>query len=693
MPSLAQLDQAVREFIAENPMDLVTVVVDASFGHRIDPSELPAYEEAEVAGEVVSPPAGAIGRGDAFLLLIAEKTGATVLSNDSFQEFHGDHSWLFDKGRLIGGKPVPGVGWIFMDRTPVRGHKSREVVKEAKRRKRSEADPATTRLPAEVTGLDVAAPKPRNRPKSVDRAIARATQEVVEPSGGSGRRRRRGGQPPADPVNEPLPFITFIAAHPLGSEVIGSVDEYSSHGAFVEADGAKCYIPLSAMGDPPPRRAREVVTKGQPVTLVVQAFDPQRRGIELALPGFAHIAGGPTPETVDAEIHPDAVEKPRRRGRAAKAGSPPAAAAPGLVRAGSADGPDGPASDEPGVVGQGAAKAGRGPASSVAKKPTGKPAVLSVAKQPPEPAASSPEAPAEAKARKTRKTKQQPAVPPGKATEPAEPAQAAKTPSKRTRKVGGPQPGGAGEGKGGSRAPAGQEKAAGRQDTVAEAPPAPAGGPGGSRGQTSPSEQPSAAVTGVGQTPVGPTGTREQRATTTAPAKRARKARALPAAASSPEDAREEDAQGTAAARRTRKTAGSTGRDTNKSGQATAKGEGPTTAAKTPATKDTASSAPARSPRSARAGTPEDAEAAGVPVTRVRKSARSEAPASSKAGGARKSATRTPTPAGSEDRAAASEEGPSGGDSAARTSGGNKSQDPAGGVTPASRRRSISSPS
>src|SRR5579864_4266226 len=138
MPSLAQLDQAVREFIAENPTDLVTVVVDASFGHRIDPSEVPAYEEAEVAGEVVSPPAGAIGRGDAFLLLIAEKTGATVLSNDSFQEFHGEHVWLFEKGRLIGGKPVPGVGWIFMDRTPVRGAKSREVTKEAKRKKKAE---------------------------------------------------------------------------------------------------------------------------------------------------------------------------------------------------------------------------------------------------------------------------------------------------------------------------------------------------------------------------------------------------------------------------------------------------------------------------------------------------------------------------------------------------------------------------
>ena len=68
---------------------------------------------AMLNGEVVSPPAGAIGRGDAFVLRIAERTGAVVLSNDSFQEFHGEHPWLFDEGRLVGGKPVPGVGWIF----------------------------------------------------------------------------------------------------------------------------------------------------------------------------------------------------------------------------------------------------------------------------------------------------------------------------------------------------------------------------------------------------------------------------------------------------------------------------------------------------------------------------------------------------------------------------------------------------
>src|SRR3984957_9800005 len=186
LPSLAQLDQAVREFLGENPDDNVTVVVDASFGHRIDPSEVPMFEEAEAAGEVVSPPAGAIGRGDPFLLRIAEKTGATVLSNDSFQEFHGEHEWLFERGRLIGGKPVPGVGWIFTPRTPVRGPKSREAVKEAKRRRR---------------GDDVEAPAPsvstaKGRARKVTKAIATATDEVTANGDGARRRRRRTSEPP-----------------------------------------------------------------------------------------------------------------------------------------------------------------------------------------------------------------------------------------------------------------------------------------------------------------------------------------------------------------------------------------------------------------------------------------------------------------------------------------------------------------
>jgi hypothetical protein len=131
-PSLRQLDEAVRSYAAENPDAEIVVVVDASFEHRIDPSERNQLIDAELHGEVVSPPAGAIGRGDAFVLRIAERTGAIVLSNDSFQEFHAEHPWLFDKGRLVGGKPVTGVGWIFTPRIPVRGPKSRQAQGKAK---------------------------------------------------------------------------------------------------------------------------------------------------------------------------------------------------------------------------------------------------------------------------------------------------------------------------------------------------------------------------------------------------------------------------------------------------------------------------------------------------------------------------------------------------------------------------------
>src|ERR1700751_4324593 len=147
-----------------------------------------------------------------------------------------------------------------MDRSPVRGQKSREVVKEAKRKKKETGD--------EASGLDLVATRTKVRDKKLDRAIARATQEVIQPKEAKQSKRRRSGAPPADPVNEPLPFITFIAAHPLGSEVVGVVSEFSSHGAFVEAFGAKCYIPLSAMGDPPPRRAREVLNKSDERTFV-----------------------------------------------------------------------------------------------------------------------------------------------------------------------------------------------------------------------------------------------------------------------------------------------------------------------------------------------------------------------------------------------------------------------------------------
>jgi hypothetical protein len=144
-PSLAQLDSAVRAYQEEFPGVEAIVVVDATFGHRIDLGERKSYDDAVAHGELVSPPAGAIGRGDAFLLRVAERVDGQVLSNDSFQEFHGEHPWLFDADRLMGGKPVPGVGWIFTPRTPVRGPTSRAAVSAARRGSGPEAEPAPPR--------------------------------------------------------------------------------------------------------------------------------------------------------------------------------------------------------------------------------------------------------------------------------------------------------------------------------------------------------------------------------------------------------------------------------------------------------------------------------------------------------------------------------------------------------------------
>ncbi|MGI8808663.1 MAG: NYN domain-containing protein [Acidimicrobiales bacterium] len=319
-PSLAQLDEAVRSFHSERPDDEIIVVVDASFGYRIDESERKMFEEAEEAGEIVSPPAGAIGRGDGFLLRIADRINADVLSNDSFQEFHGEYLWLFEEGRLVGGKPVPGVGWIFTPRTPVRGPKSRVATRDA--------DRARKRTAAAVA-----------RPEPTSEAIAEATAEAIAPDAPKAAKRgsRRRGRSAAETgtpeaVNEPLPFITFIADHPLGTEVEGTVEGFTSHGAFVTAGGARCYAPVSGLGDPPPRSAKEVLTRGEVRSFVIQALDPPRRGIELALPGLAKVAGAPTEETVEAEIDVGAqpvdvpvevdidaepAPAPRRRGRKA----------------------------------------------------------------------------------------------------------------------------------------------------------------------------------------------------------------------------------------------------------------------------------------------------------------------------------------------------------------------------------------
>ncbi len=322
-PSLQQLDDAVRALIDDRHFDVVIVVVDATFGHRIETTESDRFEEAALAGEIITPPAGTVGRGDAFILQIADRSDAIVFSNDSFQEFHGTYGWLFDEGRLIGGKPVPPIGWVFVDRVPVRGPTSRRSMKEAgKGAPRKSSAPATSTggrarggrsggasrsdtngsgSPDAIAELTDAAPTSRSRRKPRNRSDAGkpAPQQQPATSGGtegSPKKRRRSSSasaavasetPPrgstGDAVNDASTFLNFVSHFKIGERVDATITEYSSHGAYAEVEGTRCYIPLKFMADPAPKSAREVVAIGEVRPCVIERFNTPRRGIDLSL--------------------------------------------------------------------------------------------------------------------------------------------------------------------------------------------------------------------------------------------------------------------------------------------------------------------------------------------------------------------------------------------------------------------------
>jgi hypothetical protein len=335
-PSLAQLDEAVRSFLDENPAVEIIVVADASFEHRVAPNERARFKEAELAGEIVTPPAGAVGRGDAFILKIADRINGIVLSNDSFQEFHADYPWLFESGRLIGGKPVPGVGWVFTPRLPVRGTKSarsekklsvalangakptigttltpvraaktaakKAVLKSPKvpAKAAKKAAKSVTELPVKkaaksVTELPVkkAAKKAaksvtelpvkkaaKKAPAKAAKKAAPAPAPVVEPVVALRRGRH--------PVNPEADFALFRSTYKLGGRVEGEVTAFTSHGAVIKVmlkgdHEVECYAPTTSLGNPPPTRARDVLKRGDRKTFRLDTVDGDRRIAELSL--------------------------------------------------------------------------------------------------------------------------------------------------------------------------------------------------------------------------------------------------------------------------------------------------------------------------------------------------------------------------------------------------------------------------
>jgi hypothetical protein len=307
-PSLKQLNEAVLAFMQDHPEALITVVVDATFGHRIDAHEVGEFDEAVNNNELVAPPAGAIGRGDAFVLSIANKVNAIILTNDSYQEFHGQYDWLFDEGRLIGGKPVPHIGWVFVPRLPVRGPLSRKVTAEAKRRGRGSK--AETSATVRVGSPDASLPMPVPTAPPPGAVLPGATITAAPVAKSSSRRGRGSAKAAAAPathaadvalpiveaakaatpkgggVNELLAFLSFVEHHPVGTSVNAIVDHYSSHGAYVKVGDVMGYVPLRMMARPAPRSAREFMKLGEAITLVVEKFVGEKRSVDLSVPGM-----------------------------------------------------------------------------------------------------------------------------------------------------------------------------------------------------------------------------------------------------------------------------------------------------------------------------------------------------------------------------------------------------------------------
>ena len=323
MPSLKQLNEAIASYRGDHPEALITVVVDATFGHRIDPKEAAQFEKAIETNEFVAPPAGAVGRGDGFILSIADKVNATILSNDSYQEFHGEYGWLFDDGRLVGGKPVPHVGWVFVNRSPVRGPTSRRSVKEQrvvdKSPGRGRGQKRSGEASAAVIGAATAdAPMPI--PKSAPPGAVMPGLKAAKPSLQKAPDSKHGE---TKTVNDFLAFVSFVEHFPVGTAVTAVVESYSSHGAYVAIGDVKGYVPLRLMGDPAPRSAREAMSLGETVTLVVSSFGAARRSIDLAVPSMA-----PTPAAPPKQRKPTA-DKAVRKAAAAVAGSAPETPAAG----------------------------------------------------------------------------------------------------------------------------------------------------------------------------------------------------------------------------------------------------------------------------------------------------------------------------------------------------------------------------
>jgi hypothetical protein len=232
-------------------------------------------------------------------LKIATRADAIVLSNDSFQEFHAEYPWLFEEGRLLGGKPIAGVGWIFTPRNPVRGPKSRAVRARAastddgvdEERPKIGAVRAAPSEPAKATRRAAAA---RPTAKAAAKAPARAkAPTAVRPA-------RAKDTKPAPAAVEPKPKRTGSAA----KATVAASDKPAKSTTTSKAPAASRSRTVKAPADQSPRaakapaRATSVTSDATKATKAASASksrateQPAKRAAGGAAPSTSKVANG-----------------------------------------------------------------------------------------------------------------------------------------------------------------------------------------------------------------------------------------------------------------------------------------------------------------------------------------------------------------------------------------------------------------
>ncbi|MFE1882342.1 Hsp70 family protein [Streptomyces diastatochromogenes] len=117
-PSFAQLVGAREALAKKFPGADIHVVVDATFRHKVAEGEKAAVVAALSKGDILQPPAGTEGKGDALVVAIADESDAVVVTNDNYAELQSRHPWLRESGRVLGATYTKGV-WVFTPRTCV----------------------------------------------------------------------------------------------------------------------------------------------------------------------------------------------------------------------------------------------------------------------------------------------------------------------------------------------------------------------------------------------------------------------------------------------------------------------------------------------------------------------------------------------------------------------------------------------